>query len=222
MNQNPNLNRFSSSPAPVSSRSSASVRLSCRLVRMFSASGQNSRHAETCADCRRYFQASARLDAALRRDAVRFAPPAPAGLERGIMQAIHAALPPSERARPRARQNSNRAGWWAGISVAVAAVIALAVGLVQPPTSPTAHPNPQAGVAVAENANGAALSDESTVQRLWNAFVPPAEKIATAEPLQDELDAVYSDTRSAIDFLAANFLPSTALRTQPAAGLGRG
>lgn len=219
---NPNLNRFSPSPSPQSSRRSASVRLSCRLVRMFSASGQSSRHAEACADCQRYFQASAQLDAVLRRDAIRFAPAAPSGLEHGIMQAIHAAMPPSEMARPRARQNSSRAGWWAGISVALAAVIALAVGLVQPPASQATHPNSPAGVAVTENANAAAPSDESTVQRLWNTFVPPAEKIATAEPLQDELDAVYSDTRSAIDFLAANFLPSAALRTQSATGLGRG
>lgn len=220
MNPNPNLNRFTSPPLP--SRPSAAVRLYCRLVRTFSASGQNSRHAETCADCRRYFQASAQLDAALRRDAVRFAPPAPSGLEHGIMQAIHAALPASEMARPRVRQTSSpRAGWWAGVSVAVAAVIALAVGLVQPPASTPANPNPPTGVSVA--ANAAAPVEESMVERLWNTLVPPAEKIATAEPLQDELDAVYSDTRSAIDFLAANFLPAAALRSQPAAsGLGRG
>lgn len=215
MNPNPNLNRFSSSPSP--SRPSRSVRLYCRVVRTFSASGQTSRHVETCADCRRYFQASAQLDAALRRDAVRFTPPAPVGLERGIMQAIHAATPLSKSAQT----PSARAGWWAGISVAVAAVIALAVGLVQPPSSRPAQPNPQTSVAMTENT--APASDESTVERLWNTFVPPAQKIATAEPLQDELDAVYSDTRSALDFLAANFFPSAALRGQPTAtGLGRG
>jgi hypothetical protein len=212
---NPNLNPNRSPSAP--------VRLYCRLVRTFSAAGPMSRHAETCADCRRYFQASAQLGAALRRDAVRFAPPPPAGLERGIMQAIQAAMPSSEMARTRSRPASTHAGWWAGISVAVAAVMALAVGLMHPPTSNPAQPNPSAGISVAENPAATTPTEESTVERLWNTFVPPAQKIATAEPLQDELDAVYSDTRSAIDFLALNFLPAEALHAQPAAsGLGRG
>jgi hypothetical protein len=220
---NPNLNRFSSSPSSPSPRSSTSVRLYCRLVRTFSAPGRPARHAESCADCRRYFQASDQLDAALRRDAIRFAPPAPAGLERGIMQAIHAAMPPTEVARPRtpARSASPRAGWWAGISVAVAAAIALAVGLVQPPASKPANPNLPSGVTVADSAAPSAV--EAAGERWWNVLVPPAEKIATAAPLQDELEAVYSDTRSALDFLALNFLPSSALRPQPtASGIGRG
>ncbi len=172
-------------------------RFYCRLVRLSSAPGRASRHAEGCADCRQYFLASTRLESALRRDAVRFAPPAPAGLERGIMQAIRDAAPAPARSH-------SRAGWFAGVSVATAAAVALAVILVPHP------PRVQPAMAVVKSpAPEVMVQGESFSTRLINAVVPPAATLVAAAPLQNELDSVYSDARSALGFLALNFLPSS-------------
>ena len=172
-------------------------RFYCRLVRLSSAPGRVSRHAEGCADCRQYFLTSTRLESALRRDAVRFAPPAPAGLERGIMQAIRSAAPAPVPAR-------SRHGWFAGVSVATAAAVALAVVVVQHP--PRVQP---VTVAVKSPTPEVVIPGESISTRFINAVVPPATTLVAATPLQNELDSVYSDARSALDFLALNFLPSS-------------
>lgn len=173
-------------------------RLHCRLVRLWSTSGQSSRHAESCADCRQYFRASAQLESALRRDAVRFAPPAPAGLERGIMRVIRNSSPAPAPSR-------SRLGWFAGGGVAVAGVVALAVILLQQPL-----PIKPASVATKAPVVITNVPDESISNQLWNAVVPRAGTLVADNPLQNELDSVYSDARSALDFLALNFLPSSA------------
>jgi len=41
------------------------------------------------------------------------------------------------------------------------------------------------------------------------AAVPITTELLQEDPLQDEADSVYSDARSAVSFLAANFLPAT-------------
>jgi hypothetical protein len=137
------------------------------------------------------------LESALRRDAVRFAPPAPTGLERGIMQAIRAAAPAPARAR-------SPLGWFAGGSVAAAAAVAVAVVLLQHPS----RVQPIGGVTKSPAAE-TSVPGESMSDRLFNAVVPPAGALVAANPLQNELNSVYSDTRTALDFLALNFLPSS-------------
>lgn len=47
--------------------------------------------------------------------------------------------------------------------------------------------------------------------RLASAELPAASAIAVTGPLTRELESVRADARSALDFLAANFLPSEAL-----------
>jgi hypothetical protein len=49
-----------------------------------------------------------------------------------------------------------------------------------------------------------------SISTLWqNSVVPKAQTLVVDNPLQHELDSVYSDTRSALNFLALNFLPTT-------------
>ncbi len=50
---------------------------------------------------------------------------------------------------------------------------------------------------------------ESFSHRLTDSVIPSAGQLVKTNPLQDELGSVYADMRSAIDFLALNFLPSS-------------
>jgi hypothetical protein len=179
---------------------SSTPRFRCRLVRLWCPdTGPHPRHAESCADCREYFRASDALDSALRRDAVRNAPEFPAGLERSILLAV--------RASSRAPARSSRSPWFllGGGLIVAAAAVALAVVLLQPasrvqPGSLASNPTTSAPVVAA--------ADESITTRLWNAVIPPAGTLVADNPLRQELKSVYSDARSALDFLALNFLPS--------------
>jgi hypothetical protein len=50
------------------------------------------------------------------------------------------------------------------------------------------------------------------VENRWRDLVPAVE-VLRANPLQDEMELVYSDARSALDFLAINFLPDGVRRS---------
>jgi hypothetical protein len=176
-----------------------SPRFVCRVVRLWSSvlGSAHSRHVETCADCRQFFRAGDELDSALRRDAVRFASVPPAGIERRIMQAIDR----STRATRPAR--SPRAFILAGSAVAAVALIAFFIkyqafpGTGGTDTGPTAQVND-------------ALVVAQSISTLWQkSVVPSAQTLVVDNPLQHELDSVYSDTRSALNFLALNFLPTS-------------
>ncbi len=54
-------------------------------------------------------------------------------------------------------------------------------------------------------------SVQSLPSRLASAELPVARRIASSDPLAREITSVRNDARSALDFLAANFLPSQAL-----------
>ena len=191
---------------------SSHPRLRCRLVRLWTPdAGPRSRHVESCADCREYFQASDALESALRRDAVRHAPEFPAGLERSILLAIRESGPAPAPAR-------QRLGWLAATAVAVAAAV-VAIITLQPGSRPAA---PLAQATAPTAAPVIAAASPSISVRLWNAVVPRAETLVPANPLQQELTSVYSDARSAIDFLALNFLPEAQVAAVSHAGQGRG
>jgi hypothetical protein len=63
-----------------------------------------------------------------------------------------------------------------------------------------------------------AVSDEPISDWVFNQVVPPAGTLVANNPLQHELNSVYSDAHSALDFLALNFLPSPAGGGAPRAG----
>jgi hypothetical protein len=171
--------------------------------------GGRSRHIETCADCRQFFHAADDLESALRRDAARFAPVPPEGLERRIMQAVERS---TRTARP---ARSPLALILAGSAVAAVALIAFFVKHPAFPGRDITVTNQTAQV-------NDALVVAKSISTLWqNSVVPSAQTLMVENPLQHELDSVYSDTRSALNFLALNFLPTTpATPTLQPAGAG--
>jgi hypothetical protein len=71
---------------------------------------------------------------------------------------------------------------------------------------------PREGIeAVAANESAVILSTvEAMSTQLVDTVIPAAGEFVAHNPLQEELGLVYSDVRSALDFLALNFLPTAA------------
>ena len=199
----------------MSSTPSSRPRFVCRVVRVWHAvlpgpAGRGrSRHIDACADCRKFFQAGEELESALRRDAARYAPAPPEGIERRIMQAVERS---TRTARP---ARSPLALILAGSAVAAVALLAFFVKYPVFPERAGAATNPNAQV-------NDALVVARSISALWqNSVVPSAQTLVAENPLQHELDSVYSDTRTALNFLALNFLPtSPATPTLQPAGAG--
>jgi hypothetical protein len=59
-------------------------------------------------------------------------------------------------------------------------------------------------------------------QQLWSTLQPTAEKLTEQNPLQTELNSVYSNAQSAVSFLELNFLPSSYRSSRAAAPEQRG
>ena len=194
-------------------------RFVCRVVRLWHAvlgppqpgptAGGRSRHIDACTDCRQYFHAGDELESALRRDVARFAPVPPEGLERRIMEAVDRS---TRTARP---AHSPLALILAGSAVAAVALITFLVRYPVFPGRDITITNQTAQV-------NDALVVAKSISTLWqNSVVPKAQTLVVDNPLQHELDSVYSDTRSALNFLALNFLPTTpATPTLQPAGAG--
>ena len=183
-------------------------RLVCRIVRQWCAvfGGQNSRHVASCADCQAYFHAGAALENALRleaRELVRTTPVSD-GFERRLLQAVRSSRSTQEPVRSTAWGSA----WGIGAVTAAAAIAVVAVYLNR-----DADPFGRSDVAGTTTATDAAVmaeAVESLSNQLVESVIPSAGKLVAANPLQQELGSVYSDMRSAIDFLALNFLPSGA------------
>jgi len=156
--------------------------------------GFGSRHAATCDCCRQFFNGCATLESSLRREAVRENADVTPGLDRQIIEAVHrSARVPSRRRSPLA----------AFVLVGATAAAALAVMFLL--KSPALINGPVLASAGSAAGNSTDLSAGGAG---WSELPPAAGAILDGEPLQHEADAVYSDARSAIGFLALNFLPS--------------
>ena len=201
-------------------------RFTCRLARSTLAilgdttagepRGPGAGHVAACADCQEFFSACNELDHALKRDAVRAWQEAPIDLEQKILHAVN-------RAAPQPARRESRVGTWS-LSAAVACA-ALAVMLYRPATPPTASPTTSTAPRT-ENAAGATNGVVTKVDpsvlalaRQWVAAVPTdlfaemqpkAVALLQQDPYQTEVNAVKSDARTAMRFLAANFLPAAA------------
>jgi len=184
---------------------SNSMRWSCRLVRGWRAffgashqSGFGSSHIASCPACQGFFAANDSLESALRRDAARGIQPAPAGIEERIMQEIVRS--------PRRRVTRLRPGPAAlAIAGAAAAILAIAFWYFEPVHPPGSNPvagNRPPVVAMP------ATAEESAANQPWAALTPSVAALLKQDPLQTEVDSVYADARSAVHFLALNFLPS--------------
>ena len=187
--------------------------LSCQMVRRWAGvdgsqeSAVVARHCVQCPACQSYFAADADLENALRRTAPTAAAVAtpPAGFERQIMHAVLASR--STAARPRAIKRSFNRTWL--VLGGAAAALALAVVLrFEFPNPPAAGDDRSAAtVAMTPEIN----ADENAIDGFtWSRLTTPVKQFAANDPLQSEVDSVYADARSAVSFLALNFLPSSA------------
>jgi hypothetical protein len=180
-----------------------SPRFVCRVVRWwvalteFSVPTTASGHRANCPACRAYFQSTAALEAQLRHDSRAQMAAVPAGLEHRIADAVR-------RAQVPARTPQRRSGpIWATGLVTVAAAVALVVVLNRGsrPSRATTEVGPAEIAAVF-------TAVTALPQHFNDVFVPASSRPANADPLRRELDNVKADARSALSFLAENFLPA--------------
>jgi hypothetical protein len=147
--------------------------------------GLGAGHVATCDDCRRFFSACDELEFALKRDAARHAPVVPTGLEQRIVRAVYLSAP----------EPHPRSTHFVPFALAGAAVcVALAVFVFQRRFSPPRAAAPTNFVIVADD--------------VWTSLKPSANALLSGDPLQNEVDLMVSDARSAVRFLERNFLPS--------------
>ncbi len=174
-------------------------RFRCRVARTARAlvDGAGERHVLGCADCQTFFLTAESLDQELRRDAsaLRAAGPEPSSeLAQNILRAIREEAVVSRPVR-------FRKPVWAMSAIAVAAMVAVIV--LQWPVTPS-----RPMVATADDTEAIVQALENLSVKLTDTVIPQTGEILANNPLQKELGSVYSDARSALDFLVLNFLPA--------------
>jgi hypothetical protein len=187
----------------------ARPRLICRAVRQWHALFPEHRlsHLSTCPSCQSCLEASRTIELSLRQDALqrREEVGETGTLERDILRAVRVAGTRPEHARSRPAHRA----WTLGGLGAIAAIVALMAGLGREPV--TEQRGSVAGPAPIAPTEEVAVIIE-TVDSLSTEFVdsvlPTAGGLVANNPLQQEFTSVYSDMRSALDFLALNFLPT--------------
>ena len=199
----------------VTASSENQPRLACRFVRQWCAifSDRRPSHVAACTSCRAYFAASRSLEETLRRDAPDISSEAFAtsgALEQNILRAV--------RISARKPENSRRSfpgrTWTVGALGAIAAVVAVFVTLDRNSTSRV-----ETRLVESSTAEDAAViidTVETLSSELVDSVIPSAGMLVSKNPLQQELGLVYSDMRSALDFLKLNFLPTTPANAEPA------
>ena len=192
-------------PNLVPADSETTPRLVCRIVRQWSVISGNTHpaHATTCASCRHYFGAMQDLETQLRRDSVRAALPTSSHdfAEQIIGSVREAATEPAEPARPTFGRM-----WMLG---GLAATGALAALLISANFKPRLDEHASATLSTADGTAVVVSAVQSLSSGLVDSVIPSAGELVAENPLQRELGSVYSDVRSALDFLALNFLPTT-------------
>jgi hypothetical protein len=171
-----------------------------------------------CAGCQRYFAAADQLDAQLRRGSLRTAHAVPADLEARICRAIEPTVSASRR---HARHSGPRLVW---LGVAASSVVAavIVVQLHQPVTRGTDSLVIETKVKEEPATKGVSGSSfEPLSIPAWSTLLPNVATLTEENPLRREIDAVESDTRAALRFLARNFLPTSAEAGVVPAGVSR-
>jgi hypothetical protein len=143
------------------------------------------------------------IESRLRRDAQRVEAAAPGGMEQRIRQAIAR----SERVTAGER----RAGWAWILTLTGGLGIAAGLLLVLRPDG-LRSTRPVLGLGPDERAVSASLAQavQAIPAQIWKDVQPAAQSALRQEPVQAEVTALYSDARSALGFLAYNFLPGAA------------
>lgn len=186
------------------------ARLFCRIVRHWSS--EESAHLAACVDCQQFFAASRALESGLRRDASRLAVEPDAGFEQRLLNAVRRA----EAAPAREEAFRHRSGLW--LAGAALAVVACGVFVAQREAGKRSQTEVASGATAAD---AAVIIDavQSLSDRLVETVIPSAGAMVADNPLQRELDSLQTDARSALRFLAMNFLPAApAAAAQPRSG----
>ena len=181
-------------------------RLFCRVVRQWSSvvAGGGTRHLGSCADCRAYFESADALETSLRRDAPAWAQATPepsAGFEQRVLNAVTPATEPAAAAR--------RHPWRGAWAVAGALAVVAAIGFYRPVAGPVRP-------ATADDAAMLAGVVREVSRGLVENVIPATGALVADNSLQREFDAIYADARSALGFLALNFLPTATNGASPA------
>jgi len=185
------------------------ARFACRVIRLGRALTESSRapteqrrfgsrHIARCAACQEFFRHGEALERSLRGEACALVQTLPAGLDQRIITVIRAAA--THRVKRRAFPMVG-----AALSAA-AALVLLGLWILRPipPRNVDRHETIAGDVGTARGFAAPQLLD-----RFWNSLPESADTLLDRNPLRKEADAVYADARSAVQFLALNFLPTT-------------
>jgi predicted anti-sigma-YlaC factor YlaD len=164
-------------------------------------------HVAHCADCQAYYRTADTLVGQLRQSALKQAQPSPDDLAQRIARAVRQSAPRPVRRRAPALSWSTLAG------VSTIAVAALSLFIVRQnpgkPTTQTTVANQQTDLTISSADVTMLVNDVDALRsRLLASVEPTAKTLAEQNPLTQELDSVQADARSALGFLALNFLPS--------------
>jgi hypothetical protein len=193
-------------------------RLTCRIVRQWGAifGEHQPGHVAGCTSCQAYFSAAQSLEKTLRSDAAQVSAEAftasPA-LERNILRVVRiSATNPVD-----SRRSFPIRAWAIGVFGAVAAVMAVVAAFVTLDRDSTSRVQPRlAETSTTEEAAVIIDTVETLSSELVDSVIPSAGEFVSKNPLQQELGMVYSDMRSALDFLKLNFLPTVSANAEPA------
>jgi len=190
--------------------STGKTRFMCRVVRfqtaLFGHASKSTGHAANCPECQAYFQASDALVGGLRGAAAQETRHPSDDLAAKIALAVRQSAPSPRRSRLPVALSL-----FAGATAAVA--MALFVVRENLPIQP-ATPKIQASPEISSSDMAGLVSDVDQLRiRFMNSVEPAATRLATQNPLTQELKSVQADARSALGFLALNFIPSDTIRS---------
>jgi hypothetical protein len=154
-------------------------------------------HVSHCEECQAFYRAEALLEQRLRSSIPTAADPG------DLAERIVRSLPKQAAAVPQRR-------FLPATLLAVAgslAVFAFAFYLVRPRPQQNIHT--QGANVVAVDVNGLVEGVDTLGSRLAGTVGPSAEKIVVDNPYTQELASMKTDARSALNFLAMNFLPDS-------------
>ena len=186
-------------------------RVVCRIARQWAAwRGETPAHAATCPECREYFHSLEVLDHRLRRGACEAQPVMSTGFERRILSAVRASTREAAAVEP--------PRLWLPVAAGAVAVAVVAVALIS--SNRTVRPGAGGSALEVTRADAAVLvgAVQTFSDRFVGSVLPSTGEFVANNPLQQEAESLYADARSAVGFLAMNFLPARRENPRPPSG----